>query len=75
MEDQPELKRVYSRLAETEERHASFWEDRLRDAGVCPLATEAVLAGLDPPTACSVAGPPLPTLHLGHPRAGRADDV
>jgi VIT1/CCC1 family predicted Fe2+/Mn2+ transporter len=34
IEDQSELKQVYLRLAETEERHASFWEARLRDAGV-----------------------------------------
>jgi VIT1/CCC1 family predicted Fe2+/Mn2+ transporter len=34
VEDQPELKGVYLRLAETEERHASFWEAHLRDAGV-----------------------------------------
>src|SRR5688500_16707859 len=32
LEQQPELNRVYLRLAETEERHASFWEERLRDA-------------------------------------------
>jgi VIT1/CCC1 family predicted Fe2+/Mn2+ transporter len=34
LEEKPELKRVYLRLAETEERHASFWEERLREAGV-----------------------------------------
>lgn len=31
--EQPELARVYERLAETEERHASFWEAQLRRAG------------------------------------------
>jgi VIT1/CCC1 family predicted Fe2+/Mn2+ transporter len=31
--DQPELARVYGRLAETEERHAAFWEAQLRRAG------------------------------------------
>ncbi len=31
---QPALAEVYRRLAETEEAHARFWEDRLRAAGV-----------------------------------------
>lgn len=32
-EDQPQLTRVYERLAEVEEDHARFWEERLRGAG------------------------------------------
>jgi VIT1/CCC1 family predicted Fe2+/Mn2+ transporter len=33
VEQDPELKRVYQRLAEAEERHSSFWEAKLRAAG------------------------------------------
>lgn len=33
VEPQPELARVYRRLAETEERHAAFWEEKLRQRG------------------------------------------
>jgi vacuolar iron transporter family protein len=33
VEEQPQLASVYRRLAETEERHARFWEERLRAAG------------------------------------------
>ena len=32
-EKSPELARVYARLAEVEEEHAAFWEERLRQAG------------------------------------------
>jgi VIT1/CCC1 family predicted Fe2+/Mn2+ transporter len=32
-ERQPQLAQVYRRLAEVEERHAGFWEERLRAAG------------------------------------------
>jgi vacuolar iron transporter family protein len=32
-EPQPQLAQVYRRLAEVEERHAGFWEERLRAAG------------------------------------------
>jgi VIT1/CCC1 family predicted Fe2+/Mn2+ transporter len=39
-ESAPQLAEVYRRLAETEERHATFWTDRLRDAGAdAPEAT------------------------------------
>lgn len=34
VEKQPQLASVYRRLAETEEKHARFWEERLRAAGV-----------------------------------------
>ena len=34
VEASPELAQVYVRLAEAEERHAAFWQQRLRDAGV-----------------------------------------
>jgi VIT1/CCC1 family predicted Fe2+/Mn2+ transporter len=34
VEKQPQLASVYRRLAETEERHADFWEERLGAAGV-----------------------------------------
>ncbi len=33
LEDQPQLAELYERLAATEERHASFWEDKIRAAG------------------------------------------
>src|SRR5438270_5135517 len=33
LESDARLAEVYRRLAATEERHASFWEGRLRDAG------------------------------------------
>src|SRR5688500_15220804 len=32
-EPQPQLAEVYRKLAETEERHARFWEEKLRAAG------------------------------------------
>jgi VIT1/CCC1 family predicted Fe2+/Mn2+ transporter len=32
-ENNPELSRVYARLAEVEEEHATFWEKRLKEAG------------------------------------------
>lgn len=32
-EEQPELSQVYRRLAEVEEQHAGFWEEKLREAG------------------------------------------
>lgn len=32
-EENPELSRVYARLAEVEEEHATFWEEMLREAG------------------------------------------
>ena len=32
-EARPELVKIFTRLAEAEERHAGFWEDRLRRAG------------------------------------------
>jgi VIT1/CCC1 family predicted Fe2+/Mn2+ transporter len=32
-EDNPELSRVYARLADVEEEHAVFWEERLKEAG------------------------------------------
>jgi len=32
-EENPELGRVYARLAEVEEEHAAFWEEKLREAG------------------------------------------
>jgi vacuolar iron transporter family protein len=32
-EESPELAQVYTRLAEVEEEHAAFWEERLRQAG------------------------------------------
>jgi hypothetical protein len=32
-EENPELSRVYTRLAEVEEEHATFWEEKLREAG------------------------------------------
>lgn len=32
-EENPELSRVYARLAEVEEEHATFWEEKLREAG------------------------------------------
>ncbi|MGD0983122.1 MAG: demethoxyubiquinone hydroxylase family protein [Acidimicrobiales bacterium] len=35
-EKSPQLASVYIRLAEVEERHLSFWEDRLRKIGVDP---------------------------------------
>ena len=35
-EKSPQLASVYVRLAEVEERHLSFWEDRLRKIGVDP---------------------------------------
>src|SRR5271157_2660874 len=35
-EKSPQLASVYVRLAEVEERHLSFWEDRLRSIGVDP---------------------------------------
>jgi VIT1/CCC1 family predicted Fe2+/Mn2+ transporter len=35
-ETSPELASVYVRLAEVEERHLSFWEERLRSVGVDP---------------------------------------
>jgi rubrerythrin len=31
VEDNPELARVYGRLAAVEEEHASFWEEKLRE--------------------------------------------
>lgn len=34
LETQPELARVYGRLAETEDRHAAFWAGKLKDGGV-----------------------------------------
>ena len=34
VEKQPQLASVYRRLAETEERHARFWEERLKAAGI-----------------------------------------
>ncbi|MFS8530204.1 VIT1/CCC1 transporter family protein [Sphaerobacter thermophilus] len=33
VEPSPELATVYARLAETEERHAAYWRDKLREAG------------------------------------------
>jgi vacuolar iron transporter family protein len=33
VEDNPEVGRVYARLAEVEEEHAAFWEGRLKAAG------------------------------------------
>lgn len=33
VEESPQLAEVYRRLAETEERHADFWRERLRDVG------------------------------------------
>ncbi len=33
LEEQAQLAELYERLAATEERHASFWEDKLREAG------------------------------------------
>lgn len=33
VEESPELGRVYARLAEVEEEHAAFWEEKLRDTG------------------------------------------
>ncbi|MEX0984110.1 MAG: VIT1/CCC1 transporter family protein [Actinomycetota bacterium] len=33
LEDQPQLAELYERLALTEERHASFWEEKIRGAG------------------------------------------
>jgi VIT1/CCC1 family predicted Fe2+/Mn2+ transporter len=32
-EENPELAQVYARLAEVEEEHAAFWEEKLREAG------------------------------------------
>ncbi len=32
-EDQPQLAEIYRRLAAVEDKHAQFWEQRLRDAG------------------------------------------
>jgi VIT1/CCC1 family predicted Fe2+/Mn2+ transporter len=32
-EENPELGRVYARLAEVEKEHAAFWEEKLREAG------------------------------------------
>lgn len=34
LESQSELSRVYERLAETEDRHAAFWAEKLQSAGV-----------------------------------------
>jgi VIT1/CCC1 family predicted Fe2+/Mn2+ transporter len=34
LEEQPKLAELYERLAATEERHASFWEGKLREAGL-----------------------------------------
>ena len=39
-EAQPQLAEVYRRLAETEEKHAAHWEDRLRAAGQAPAARQ-----------------------------------
>lgn len=36
LEDRQELVDVYRKLAEAEERHAAFWEEKLRDAGEDP---------------------------------------
>jgi VIT1/CCC1 family predicted Fe2+/Mn2+ transporter len=33
IESQPQLAQVYQRLAETEQNHAQFWENKLREAG------------------------------------------
>jgi hypothetical protein len=33
VESDERLSRVYRRLAETEEKHLRFWEERLREAG------------------------------------------
>ena len=33
LEADPDLKEIYSKLAESEERHAAFWEEQLRDSG------------------------------------------
>src|SRR5262245_1210608 len=33
VEQNPQLKTIYQKLAEAEERHSSFWEAKLRDAG------------------------------------------
>ncbi len=33
IEKQPQLAQVYRRLAETEESHAQFWENKLQEAG------------------------------------------
>ncbi|MFB6080584.1 MAG: VIT1/CCC1 transporter family protein [Haloferacaceae archaeon] len=35
-ESDPRLAEVYDRLAETEERHAAFWREKIRDAGATP---------------------------------------
>jgi vacuolar iron transporter family protein len=36
VETNPQLASVYDRLANVEERHLSFWEDRLRAIGFTP---------------------------------------
>ena len=38
MEPEPALSKLYLRLAETEERHAAFWRDKLVEAGADPGA-------------------------------------
>ena len=40
-ETQAPLARVFDRLADTEESHAKFWEDKLRAAGRVPPAHRA----------------------------------
>lgn len=51
LEEQPQLAELYGRLAATEERHAGFWEERLRGAGADvperePSRRARILAGL-----------------------------
>lgn len=43
LEPQPQLSDVYSRLAETEERHAALWEERLKDADALPRGARPTL--------------------------------
>lgn len=43
LETQPQLSDVYRRLADTEERHAALWEQRLKDADALPREARPTL--------------------------------
>jgi rubrerythrin len=70
-EKSPQLASVYVRLAQVEERHLSFWEERLRSVGVDPGPAAPVLASPNHGISGAPVRPEVGPADGRHPRTGR----